>query len=77
MTVFKNGLKGDGRKTGRMQGAYGYDYTGNENGDHLPSGISDNGGNVSQLEGQPPLATTSGWGDLSWGRNGGRRGTGG
>jgi hypothetical protein len=73
--VLKHHGYGDGRTTGRMSNQGG-DFMWRENGDHLTSGISDNGGNVSQLEGQPPTATTHGWGDLSWAKDGGRRGVG-
>jgi hypothetical protein len=58
---------GDGRTTGRMPGRGG-DFMWPENGDGLAMGISDNGGNVSQLAGQPPVAVSHGWGDLSWAR---------
>jgi hypothetical protein len=36
-----------------------------ENGDHIPSGIVVDGA-VYPLEGQPPVARSHGWGDLSW-----------
>jgi len=54
----------------------GGDFQGPENGPGLSFGAADNGGNVYPLEGQPPLATTAGWGDLSWAKDGGRRGVG-
>jgi len=33
--------------------------------DYLPSGVVIDGA-VYQLEGQPPVATSKGWGDMSW-----------
>ena len=36
-----------------------------ENAEHIPSGIVVDGA-VYPLEGQPPVATTHGWGNLSW-----------
>jgi hypothetical protein len=57
MGVLKKWFTGDGRKTDKMQGRDGYDYQGSENNGRMPFGISDNGGNISSLEGQPPLAS--------------------
>ena len=41
-------------------------FGGGENSDGLPMGVMLPDGTAYQLEGQPPLATSKGWGNLAW-----------
>lgn len=62
MSRLKSTGYGDGRTTGAMPNG---DYMSRENGDHSPSGISIQGVHYG-LAGQPPIATTKGWGNLGF-----------
>jgi hypothetical protein len=62
MSILKSKNYGDGRKEGKFRNG---SFMESEKNGGLPSGIRVQG-QVTQLEGQPPMAVSNGWGDLHW-----------
>lgn len=61
MSGLTNRVTGGGRKAAMVE-----TFIGHENGDGMPNGISLPDGTSYELQGQPPVAATHGWGNLSF-----------